>query len=141
MKDNYFIDTNIFIYSFDKSNLIKSSKSQSIIAKSIETGNGFISAQVIQEFINVATKKFITPIKNKDLKIYMKEILFPLCKIFPTFDLLEKSLEIYDRYKFSYYDCMIIAAAIQSGAKILLSEDLNNTQRIEGVTILNPFET
>lgn len=139
MKDKYFIDTNIFVYSFDRSNPEKSSKAQSIISTSIETGNGFISAQVIQEFINVATKKFSTPMKIKDIKIYMQEVLFPLCSIFPSFDLLVKSLEIHDRYKFSYYDSMIVAAAIQSEASVLLSEDLNSSQKIENITILNPF--
>jgi len=141
MKDKYFLDTNIFIYSFDRSNIEKSLKAQSIISQCIDTGNGFISTQVIQEFVNVATKKFSTPMKAKDLKMYMNEVLFPLCSIFPTFDLLNKSLEIHDRFKFSYYDSMIIAAAIQSDANVLLSEDLKSSQKIERVTILNPFIT
>lgn len=141
MKDKYFIDTNIFVYSFDRSDIDKSAKAQAVISQSLETNSGCISSQVIQEFVNVALKKFSTPMKVKDLKIYLNEILFPLCTIFPSFDLFEKSLEIHDKFKFSYYDSMIIAAAIQSNSTILLSEDLNNLQKIEGVTILNPFIT
>jgi len=139
MSDKYFIDTNIFIYSFDKTNPSKMVKSQSIISQALEKNNGFISTQVIQEFANVATKKFNTPMKAKDLRIYIDEILFPLCSIFPSFELFDKSLAIYERYKYSFYDSMIVTAALISGSNILLSEDLKNKQKIEGVTILNPF--
>ena len=141
MKDKIFLDTNIFIYSFDKNDFDKMNRAQSIIQRALESNQGFISTQVIQEFINVATKKFVTPMKIKDIKIYIHEVLFPLCNVFPSFDLLEKALEIHERYKYSYYDSMIISAAIFSGANILLSEDLKENQKIEGVTILNPFFT
>lgn len=50
MKDKYFIDTNIFVYSFDRTNLEKSLKAQSIISQSIETGNGFISVHYVRFF-------------------------------------------------------------------------------------------
>lgn len=139
MKDKIFLDTNIFIYSFDKNHFEKMNKAQSIIQRALESNQGFISTQVIQEFINVATKKFVTPMKTKDIKIYIHEVLFPICTVFTSFDLLEKAIEIHERYKYSYYDSMIISAAIFSGANILLSEDLKENQKIEGVTILNPF--
>jgi len=77
--------------------------------------------------------------KISDLNDYMHEVLFPLCNVFPGFDLLEKAVEIFERYKFSFYDSMIISAALFSGATLLLSEDLKDKQKIEGVTILNPF--
>jgi predicted nucleic acid-binding protein len=139
MKDKYFIDTNIFIYSFDKTNPTKMIKSQSIISQALEKNNGSISTQVIQEFANVAIKKFSNPMKSKDLRIYMNEVLFPLCSVFPNFELLEESVEIHERYKYSFYDSMIISAAIISGSNILLSEDLKDKQKIENINILNPF--
>ena len=140
MKDKFFIDTNIFVYSFDNTNPFKKEKAQSIIHRAVDTNQGFISIQVIQEFVNVALKKFVTPMKKSDLNDYMHEVLFPLCNVFPGFDLLEKSVEIFHRYKYSFYDSMIISAALFSGATILLSEDLKNNQKIEGITILNPFD-
>ena len=139
MNDKFFIDTNIFVYSFDNRDLEKKRKSQEIIQKGYETGLGCISTQVIQEFINVATKKFETPMKVSDLSLYVHEILFPLCTTFVNFDLLEKAMEIHERYQFSYYDSMIVSAALMSSSKILITEDLNHTQQIEGLTILNPF--
>ncbi|MES0489817.1 MAG: PIN domain-containing protein [Leptospirales bacterium] len=140
MKDNFFIDTNIFIYSFSSKDLHKKNRSQEIIQKALETNQGYISTQVIQEFINVATKKFETPIKYKDLELYLHDVLFPLCTINTNFDLIEKSLQIHHKNKLSYYDSMIIAAALFSGASILITEDLNDKQKIEGLTILNPFK-
>lgn len=139
MKDSFFIDTNIFVYSFNSSDAFKKEKSQEIIQKAIETGQGCISTQVIQEFINVATRKFQVPMKSSDLKIYLHEVLFPLCTTLINFDIIEKALAIHKKYKISYYDSQIISAALLSSSKILITEDLNNLQRIEGLTILNPF--
>jgi len=141
MKDKFFIDTNIFIYSFNINEKVKRKKSQEIIQKAIETKQGCISSQVIQEFINVATRKFESPIKQKDLDFYIHEVLFPLCNTFTNFDLIEKSLQIHYKLKYSYYDSMIIAAALFSNSCILLSEDLQSKQKIEGLTILNPFNS
>jgi len=139
MKDKFFIDTNIFIYSFNSKDDFKRNKAQEIIQKALETKQGTISTQVVQEFINVAIKKFEIPLKQKDLDLYLHEVLFPLCSTNTNFDLIEKSLHLHYKYKFSYYDSMIIAAALFSNCTILITEDLNNKQKIEGLTILNPF--
>jgi len=141
MKDKFFIDTNIFIYSFNTNEKQKREKSQEIIQKALETKQGCISTQVIQEFINVATKKFDTPLKQKDLDLYLHEVLFPLCTTNTNFDLIEKSLDIHYKHKFSYYDSMIIAAALLNNTTLLITEDLNTSQKVEEVTILNPFIT
>jgi len=64
MKDKFFIDTNIFVYSFDNANPVKKEKAQYIIQRAVEINQGFISTQVIQEFANVALRKFVTPNEN-----------------------------------------------------------------------------
>ncbi|MDH5718895.1 MAG: PIN domain-containing protein [Spirochaetia bacterium] len=139
MKDKFFIDTNIFVYSFNQKDTDKKRKSQEIIKKALETRQGCISTQVIQEFVNVATRKFKTPMKISDLNLYLHEVLFPLCTAFVNFDIIEKALKIHDKYKFSYYDSTIISAALFTSSKILISEDFNENQKIENLTILNPF--
>ena len=66
MKGKYFIDTNIFVYTFDSSNREKQKLSKEIVAQALENSTGIISYQVIQEFLNVSTKKFKSPLTIAD---------------------------------------------------------------------------
>jgi predicted nucleic acid-binding protein len=59
----------------------------------------------------------------------------------PTQGLYERALDIQTRYQFSFFDALIVAAALVGGCTRLLSEDLQHAQRIEGLTIVNPFAT
>lgn len=138
MSDKFFLDTNILVYSFDLHNSLKRTISEKLI-KSALYGEGFISFQVIQEFLNVSTKKFENPMNSKEAKHYISSILFPICKIFPTEELYYFVLEIHEKFKFSFYDSLIIAAASQANCKILYSEDLQHNQKIYDLTIKNPF--
>jgi len=141
MKDKYFLDTNIFVYSFDSSDKIKSVRAKSLIADLLKNDSGIISNQVVQEFINVATKKFKMPMTVEDCKLYVEKIMLPMWEISANPTLILEALEIKQRWKYSFYDSLIIAAAIMTNCSILYSEDLQAGQRIDGVEILNPFET
>ena len=139
MKDKYFIDTNIFVYSFDNREPDKQEISRRIIRNALKDHYGCISSQVIQEFLNVALKKFARPLSVKDGVGYMKSVLVPLCEIYTSSDLYSKTLEVYERWKFSFYDSMIIAAALRTSCSVLYSEDLQHGQEIQSLTIYNPF--
>jgi len=139
MKAKYFIDTNVFVYSFDKRFPEKQARSLSLIYHALETGEGVISAQVIQEFLNVATRKFSTPLRFEDSLVYLQKVLYPLCQVSPDLELFETSLQIQAETHYSYYDSQILAAAIQAGCETLLSEDFQNGQQMRGVRIVNPF--
>jgi predicted nucleic acid-binding protein len=58
----------------------------------------------------------------------------------PSRELYRRCLEIKIRYRYSFYDSLIIAAALEDGCTRLLSEDLQHGQRIEGMVITNPFQ-
>jgi predicted nucleic acid-binding protein len=94
---------------------------------------------VIQEFLNVATRKFENPFKYNDLQLYLKKILFPICEVFPSEKLYSDAIEIMERWKYPFYDSLIIASALESQSKILYSEDLQNGQKIRNLTVVNPF--
>ncbi len=64
MSVKYFIDTNIFVYCFDDRQPDKKVRALGLIADALQTGNGMISWQVIQEFLNVSTRKFMLPLKT-----------------------------------------------------------------------------
>jgi predicted nucleic acid-binding protein len=139
MSDKFFIDTNVFIYSFDDRHPEKKVRALSLIADALQTGKGMTSWQVIQEFLNVSTRKFLIPLKPEDAKIYLHKILHPLCHIFPDLDLYSWALDIFEKTGYSFYDSLIVAGAQRGGCDILYSEDLHSGQQVNGVKIVNPF--
>ncbi len=139
MSDRFFLDTNIFIYSFDKGEERKQRLSRKLIRDALENNSGIISYQVIQEFMNVALSKFVKPLSVNDAKNYLNNVLLPLCEIFPNIPFYEKSLTIRDETGFSFYDSLIITAALEGNCSVLYTEDLQHERAIRTVTILNPF--
>ncbi len=139
MSDKYFLDTNIFVYCFDDRQPDKKVRSLALIADALHTGDGVISTQVIQEFLNVALRKFSVPLKPEDGKVYLQRVMYPLCHVFPDLDLYEKALDILRDTNYSFYDSLILSGAIESGCTILYSEDLHAGQQVDRVKIVNPF--
>lgn len=139
MSAKYFLDTNIFVYSFDTQYPDKQKCAKELIGKALEDGNGCISYQVVQEFINVSTRKFVTSLSANDAEGYLTMVLEPLCEIFSTINLYRKALEIIERWQYSFYDSLIIASAASADCRILYTEDLQHDQKIENLKIINPF--
>lgn len=132
-----FIDSNVFIYLFDESDAAKSSASQQVIQQALARGSGIISFQVVQETLNVLTMKLGA--SADDARRFFDAVLDPLWAIATTASLYTTALGLRERYLYSFYDSLIIAAAQASGATRLLSEDLRAGQRIGTLEIVNPF--
>jgi len=141
MKDKYFLDTNILVYSFDVAQPEKQKISRHLIKCGLEEGIGCISYQVIQEFLNVATRKFTVPIAYKDSRIYLSTVLEPICEVYASIDLYHRALELVERWKYAFYDALIVAAALQNNCTILYSEDLQDGQIIQELKIVNPYSS
>ena len=139
MSAKFFLDTNVLVYFFDSSDRRKQRRAQSLIETALESHGGSISWQVVQEFLNVATRKFSVPMKPAESQKYLAAVLGPLCEIYPSVPLYDEALRLKDQTGFSYYDSLIVAAALAAGCDILYSEDLSHGQKIGGVTIQNPF--
>ncbi len=139
MSANYFLDTNIFVYTFDSQSPAKKQRARELVGQVIQSGDGIISTQVIQEFLNVALRKFTVPLSLADSKAYLRQVLFPLCHVYPDFSLYESCLDIQQRSGFAFYDSLIVAAAIAGGCQVLYSEDMQHGFMLAGVTIQNPF--
>ena len=137
MSDKYFLDTNIIVYSFGDTE--KSHTAQDLIRGALTSGNGSVSYQVIQEFVNVASKKFSEPIKIEDIRHYLRQVLFPLLSVYSSQELHMSALDISERWQYSFYDSLIIAGALSIDCKILYSEDLQDGQKIYGLQVVNPF--
>jgi predicted nucleic acid-binding protein len=139
MSDKYFLDTNIFVYCFDDRQPEKKVRSLALIAEALQTGAGIISTQVIQEFLNVALRKFSVPLRPEDGKVYLQKVMYPLCHVFPDLDLYQTALEILRETGYSFYDSLILSGALQGGCSVLYSEDLRPGHQVEHVKIVNPF--
>jgi predicted nucleic acid-binding protein len=134
MSDKIFLDSNILVYCYTSSDLRKQSIARGLATKK----NTCISTQVLNETTNVLNKKYginwnvledlITDFENN----FFVQILTP--------NDVRKACRIADRYKFSFYDSMIISSAIECNCSILYSEDLQDSQMIgNNIKIVNPF--
>jgi len=139
MNDKFFLDTNIFVYSFDDNEIEKKVRALSLIGEALQSGKGIISWQVVQEFLNVSTKKFIYPLKAVDAKSYLQKVLFPLWAVFPNLTIYQNTIEIQEKTGYSFLDSMIVASALSQDCSILYSEDLHNGMKIDDLQVVNPF--
>lgn len=135
----FFLDTNIFVYSFDATAPHKQQVARDLIQHALRTQNGVISTQVIQEFLNVALRKFAKPMTIPAAQEYLKLVLTPLCQHYPSLAFYDHALRVRDQTGFSFFDALILTAAGEVGCMMLLSEDMQAGRTVEGVTILNPF--
>jgi predicted nucleic acid-binding protein len=139
MNGKFFLDTNIFVYSFDHSSATKSGRASQLIGRAVTTRTGVISYQVVQEFFNLALRKFAKPMRPEDAEQYLGAVFRPLMTINSSQALYGEALRITQRYRFSWYDSLIIAAALEANCSILYSEDLQHGQKIGDLRIENPF--
>lgn len=134
MHAEFFLDTNILLYaaSSAKSEQHKRIKARELLA--LEGGG--LSVQVQAEFYVNATTKFKLP-HDKVVGILESLDAYPVLAV--TEVVFWAALQIKDRYKLSYWDSAIIAAAMELGCHTVYSEDLNHGQSYAGVRVINPF--
>jgi predicted nucleic acid-binding protein len=134
MTGKIFFDTTILIYA------VTEEGQKSAVAEALLLEGGVINVQVLNEFASVARKKLKMPWKQVENALQDIRMLCgtpaPL-----TVAVHESALRIAKRYGFNIYDALIVAAAVQAGCSKLYSEDLQHGQRIETLTVWNPFIT
>ena len=139
MNGRFFLDTNIFVYSFDASSPKKATQSRKLIRTAIATGGGVVSYQVVQEFFNIALRRFSKPMSSVDAEQYLSTTFRPLLSVHSSQALYGEALRIGARFQLPWYDSLIVASAIEGQCGVLYSEDFQDGQRIGSVTISNPF--
>jgi len=138
MSARFFIDTNLFVYSVDPDEPRKAKRAKAIIREGLESGNGIISYQVVQEFFRAAFR-FADPMSAFAAQAFMDTVFRPLLAVHSSPALFVSALQTYARYKFSWYDCLIVAAAQEADCSILYTEDMQHGRRIGGLRIENPL--
>ncbi len=134
-----FLDSNVLVYLFDPTDARRRGIAEHLVSRAHHEGTAIVSFQVVQETLNVLTRKLKPAMSREDARLALQSVLAPLCRVQPSLALYTHALDLQERYKFSFYDSLIVAAALEAGCARLLSEDLQHGQRIDGLTIKNPF--
>lgn len=127
-----FFDTSVLVYMLAEADP-RTEKADSLLSE-----GGVISVQILNEFTNVARRKYAMDWDEIEAALAdIKALCDPILPI--TFEDHRSALWIARRYGYRIYDAMLIAAASGAGCQILYSEDMQHGQKIEGLTIVNPF--
>jgi predicted nucleic acid-binding protein len=138
MSDRFFLDTNIFVYFFDKSAPKKAARATQLIRLSIETRAGIVSYQVVQEFFNLALRRFAEPMSGA-AEQYLATTFRPLLVVHSSHVLNGRALQWSARHKLTWYDALMLASAIEGQCSVLYSEDFQHQQRFGDLRIAKPF--
>jgi predicted nucleic acid-binding protein len=108
------------------------------VAETLLASGGVLSVQVLNEFVAVARRQLHKSWEE------VRRALDIVCVLCPepvplTIDTHERALQVAERYGYSIFDALVIAAALEAGATTLYSEDMQDRQTIDGLTIRNPF--
>ena len=139
MSDRFFLDTNIFVYSFDQSAVVKAQKAAQLIRKALTTQKGITSYQVVQEFFSVALRRFSQPMRLTDAEQYLGAVFRPLLSVHSSQALYAEALHLQAQSGLAWYDSLIVSAAIQAQCDYLFTEDLQHVQRFGSLRVANPF--
>lgn len=132
MNDKPFFDTNIILYAFRRDD------ARGHMAQTLLTAGGTLSVQVLNEFVAVARRKLNKSWEEIRRALDIVRVCCP--EPFPiTVETHERAVHVAERYGYSIFDSLIIAAALGSGASTLYTEDMRDGQAIDGLTLRNPF--
>lgn len=131
-----FFDTNILVYADDVAAGAKRERALALLEEHVRAGTAVLSTQVLQEFYVIATRKLGVPPALARNKV----------ALFGRLDLVEVDLElilgaidVQRLHQLSFWDALIVRAATVAGCSVLLSEDLQDGQLIDGLRVVNPL--
>jgi predicted nucleic acid-binding protein len=137
MSDKTFVDTNILIYAHDVDAPQKREIANRLLEQLWEQRTGTLSAQVLEEFYINVTRKIARPLTKASARQVVHAYAVWAVDITPAE--IAGAFRIEDEARLGFWDALIVACALKSGATRIVSEDLNAGQRISGVKIVNPF--
>ena len=138
MSDKVFVDTNILVYAHDLDAGNKHSIARELVSQLWETRTGILSTQVLQEFIVAITRKVPSPISLGQARRAVRNYAAWELVVNDSRIILQAT-EIQEAHQLSFWDALIVSAAFAGNAAVIVTEDLNHGERIEGILIRNPF--
>ena len=133
-----FFDTNVLLYLFDNSVPEKKERAQEVFSEEVDAGRAVLSTQVLQEFYVNATRKLAEPLSPEVAEAQVRDFArLPLIRADET--MILAAIGRHRTMSFSFWDALVVEAALRAGAGRLLTEDLQHGQEVEGLTVENPF--
>lgn len=131
-----FADSNVLVYLFDDDSPAKQSRARELIAET--SGTLVLSVQILGEFFHVVTRRLRRPLSRAQA-LYATENLQEF-EVWPIHRfLVHSAMRRSIASRLSYWDSLIVETAIEAGATVLLTEDLQDGQMFGGLRVLNPF--
>lgn len=131
-----FVDTNVLVYAFDASEPAKRARALEVLAD--EDVEVVVSAQVLNEFYWVATRKLTPPLAPELAHEVVRDL--SLGRVVPVdADLVDRAIDLSRTHGLALWDAGVVAAAQSAGCGVLWTEDLNGGQRFDGVVVRDPF--
>lgn len=137
MPNGYFIDTNVLLYTKDPKVPSKGARAHEWLNALANKNRIVISPQVLNEFAHNIIRKF--PHVSYDELLQNVEALRPWCVAPITHETTLHALQIHRRFRFSFYDCVLLATAMDFACEVVLSENLTHDQQLGRLRIVNPF--
>jgi predicted nucleic acid-binding protein len=133
-----FVDTNILVYAYDRTAETKFNRARELMEKLWDSGEGVVSTQVLEEFYVTVTAKIPHRLRPAEARQIIADLGTWRVAVLEIRDILAGS-EMAERYRVSFWDGLILAAAQKEEAATLWSEDLTHGQNYGGITVYNPF--
>lgn len=137
MTERAFFDTHVLIYLHDRRFPERRRQAAEVFRKSLESRNAYLSTQVLQEFFVAVTHKLANLPADQARSLVAEYAQLHVVTVRPHHIL--EAIDLKERYRLSFWDGLILAAALSAGATLLYSEDFSHGQRYEGLRVENPF--
>lgn len=139
MSDRIFVDTNVLVYAYDRSEPEKQRRALEMLDRLAVTGAGMISTQVLSEFFVAVTKKIAAPLSVDEACDRLKNYVQSWTVVDLTGMIVLESARGVRDHQFNFWDAQIWAAARLNQASVVFSENFNVGAVTEGVRFVNPF--
>jgi predicted nucleic acid-binding protein len=133
-----FFDTNVFVYLFDEDSPVKRARARRVFDEEARSGQIILSPQVLQELYVTVTRKLARPLPPRTALAALTQLsAFPLVRVDSSTIL--RAVRLHQSASLSFWDALIVQAALEGGCARLFSEDLQHGRRFEGLVVENPF--
>lgn len=133
-----FLDTNVLVYLFDEDSPAKQVRARQIFPEHARAGGIVLSPQVLQEFYVTVTRKLARPLSPEAAQAAVTNLVaFPVVPVDGATIL--RAIHLHQRATLSFWDALIIQAALEGNCKRLLSEDMQHGRRFGELVVENPF--
>lgn len=139
MTDLFFVDANPLVYVADRAVPSKQERAESWITSLWQSGNGRISIQVLNEYYVTVTRRLDPSMPAQQARSHIEDLMAWSPAPVDS-DMVRLAWAIQDRYGFSWWDCLIVAAARMQDCRYLLTENMQHGQQLDGLTVVSPFE-